>query len=398
MNAYRRRILQSGRTNVSMKLFARHKTFGSVFGIIMLAVLLAACGNPGGGAGSPPSGTTPQAATNGKNCTKVGVLLPETSTSPRWDTNDRPALQKDIQAIPGVTVDYANAEGDAAKQQTQADAAMTKGDCILVIAPSDASAAGAIVTKAKSKGIPVISYDRLIQSAALNYYVSFDGVQVGEIQGQYIVDHYKDYIKPGHTNVVMINGAQTDNNALLFRQGTLNKLQPLFDNKTLAKVYDQYTPNWSDQAAHTEMDGVLTAKQADVQIAYVANDSMANSVIASLKAKKLNGKVLVTGQDATVAGIQNILTGDQAMTVYKAIPKEAQAAADLVKALHDGTDTSTLTKGITIKTQDGTAIPSILETPVAVDKSNIASTVIADGYVTKAQVCQNLPAGAGGIC
>jgi D-xylose transport system substrate-binding protein len=146
------------------------------------------------------------------------------------------------------------------------------------------------------------------------------------------------------------------------------------------------------------MEGVLTAQQNNLQIAYVANDGMAGTSIAALKAKKLNGKVLVTGQDATVAGIQNILTGDQNMTVYKAIDKEAQGTADLVKALHDGTDTATLTNGATTKTKDGSAIPSVLEVPVSVDKTNVQSTVIADGFVTLSDACQGLPKGAGGIC
>ena len=115
-------------------------------------------------------------------------------------------------------------------------------------------------------------------------------------------------------------------------------------------------------------------------------------------AQKLNGKILVTGQDATAAGIQNILTGDQSMTVYKAIDKEAQATADLVKALYDGSDTASVTKGATTATSDGTAIPSVLETPVAVDKTNIKDTVIKDGFVTVSDVCKGLPAGAGGVC
>jgi D-xylose transport system substrate-binding protein len=137
-----------------------------------------------------------------------------------------------------------------------------------------------------------------------------------------------------------------------------------------------------------------------VAVAYVANDGMANNVIAALKAVKLNGKVLVTGQDATVAGLQNILKGDQAMTVYKAIPKEAMATAQLVAALSKGTATATLTNGVTVTVPitGGAAIASILETPVAVDISNIQSTVIADNYVTVAQICAGLPSGTGGIC
>ena len=382
-----------------MKLFDRkRKTFAILASMVLLALLASACGSANTGSSSSTPSTS---ANNGKGCKKVGVLLPETATSARWDSKDRPLLIQGIKnALPGATVDYNNAEGSATEQQNQANADLTKGDCILVLAPFNAQTAAAIVTKAKLQGVPVISYDRLVQSKDLAYYVSFDNVRVGELQGQYVVDHYKDYLKGSNHNVVMINGSQTDNNALLFRKGALNKLQPLYDNGTLKKIYDQYTPAWNNDTARTEMDGALTANGNNVQIAYVANDGMANSVIASLKAQHLNGKVLVTGQDATVAGIQNILTGDQSMTVYKAITKEAQATAQLVAAISNGTDTSSLTSGSTTKTSDGGSIPSVLETPVAVDKSNIASTVIADGFVTKADVCKGLPAGTntGGIC
>lgn len=373
-----------------MKLFTR-KRLSALLGVVLISLLLAACGN------SAPTNTTPAGGQNGKGCTKVGVLLPETASSARWDGNDKPELSQRIKAVTGQDVDYYNAEGDDAKQQTQADAALTKGDCILVVAPKNASTSAAIVAKAKARGVPVIAYDRLIQSKDLNYYVSFDGVKVGEIQGQYIVDHYADYTKSAN-NLAMINGSQDDNNALLFYQGATSKLQPLIDSGKLKKVYDQYTPAWDNDKARTEMDGVLTSQNNNIQIVYVANDGMANSVIAALKAKKLNGKVLVTGQDATVAGIQNILTGDQAMTVYKPIPQEAQATADLVKALKDGTDTASLTNGVVTKTQDGGSIPSILKLPIAVDKTNIKDTVIADKFVTVEQICANLPKGTGGIC
>lgn len=383
-----------------MKLFS-HKPLQVIFGLVLIS-LLAACGNSGStttSSGTPSSGGSGggAAGANGKGCTKVGVLLPDTASSARWDGKDKPLLTQKIQAISGVTVDYSNAEGDATKQQSQAEADLTKGDCILVVAAQDSDAAAAIVAKAKAQGVPVIAYDRLIQSKDLAYYVSFDNVKVGTLQGQYIADHYKDYVK-GSNNTAMINGSETDNNAILFRQGALSVLQPLFDSKALTKVYDQYTPNWDNGKAQTEMEGILTAQQNNLQIAYVANDGMAGTSIAALKAKKLNGKVLVTGQDATVAGIQNILAGDQSMTVYKAIDKEAQGTADLVKALHDGTDTAGVTNGATIKTKDGTAIPSVLEVPVAVDKTNIQSTVIADGFVTVSDVCKGLPKGAGGVC
>ncbi|HJT58413.1 MAG TPA: substrate-binding domain-containing protein, partial [Ktedonobacteraceae bacterium] len=283
----------------------------------------------------------------------------------------------------------------------QAQADLTKGDCILVVAPSDSVQAAAIVTAAKQKSVPVIAYDRLIYTNDLNYYVSFDNTKVGQLQGQYIADHYKSYVSPGHNNMVMIDGAQTDNNALLFKKGAHDILDPLVSSGALKNVYEKFTPNWDNPTAQTEMQAALTANQNNIQIAYVANDGMAGTVIAALKAVKLNGKVLVTGQDATVAGLQSILEGDQSMTVYKAINKEAMATAQLVAAISNGTDTSSIVNGqTTVPITGGGNIPSVLETPVAVDKTNIATTVIADGFVTKDQLCSGLPAGlnTGGIC
>jgi D-xylose transport system substrate-binding protein len=384
-----------------MKLFGQgRRVFAMMTGILVFSLLLAACG------GTTTTGTTPTAGTsvgpNGKNCKKVGVLLPETATSARWDGKDRPLLQQLIpQQLPGATVDYNNAQGSADTQQTQAQAALTKGDCILVVAPSDSIKAAAIVSAAKAQGVPVIAYDRLIYSNDTNFYVSFDGVAVGKLQGDYIAAHYQSFVTANGTkNTVMINGSQTDNNALLFNKGAHQGLDPLFSSGALKNVYEKFTPNWDNATAQTEMQAALTANQNKVAVAYVANDGMANNVIAALKAVKLNGKVLVTGQDATVAGIQNILKGDQAMTVYKAITKEAMATAQLVAALSNGTDTASLTSGqtTTVPVTGGAAIPSILETPVAVDKTNIQSTVIADNFVTVADICAGLPSGTGGIC
>lgn len=372
-----------------MKLFGRasHKMLLTACSVI-LALTLVACGSANSGtAGS----STPTGPSNGKGCKKVGVLLPETATSARWDNNDRPLLQQGIPAsLPGATVDYNNAEGNADTQLSQAEADLTKGDCILVVGAVDSVAAAQIVAKAKAQGVPVIAYDRLIQSKDLAYYVSFDNVAVGKIQGQYISEHYKDYVTSGHINTVMINGAQTDNNALLFYQGATSVLQPLFDAGNLKKVYDQYTPGWDNPTAQTEMEGALTANKNDIQIAYVANDGMANSVIAALKAVKLNGKVLVTGQDATVAGIQNILTGDQMMTVEKNFALEAKGTADLVAAISNGTDTSSLTNGATTKTSDGAEIPSVLETPQAIDHTNFQQ-VVTDKVASAADICKGLP-------
>jgi D-xylose transport system substrate-binding protein len=386
-----------------MKLFGQRRSmFAMVAGILVFSMLLAACGST-----STTTGTTPTAAAApGKGCTKVGVLLPETATSARWDGQDRPLLESLIpKQLPGATVFYDNAEGSADTQQTQAQADLTKGACILVLASVDSIKSAAIVSAAKAQNVPVIAYDRLIYSKDLNYYVSFDNTRVGALQGQYIAAHYQSYVTANGTkNTVMINGAQTDNNALLFAAGAHSALDPLFSSGALSKVYEQFTPGWTNSTAQTEMQAALTANSNKVAIAYVANDGMANNLIAALKAVKLNGKVLVTGQDATVAGIHNILAGDQAMTVYKKIQLEANATAQLVAAISMGTGTSTLTAGVTTKippgngTASGVLIASVLEVPVAVDKTNIASTVVADGFVTVAAICKGLPSGTGGIC
>ena len=377
--------------------------FTMMAGILVFSLLLAACGSSNtGSSGTTPTTGSSSVGPNGKGCMKVGVLLPETATSARWDNNDRPALQADIPAqLSGATVLYNNAQGSADTQQTQAQADLTNGACILVLAPVDSVKAASIVAAAKAKGVPVISYDRLIWSNDTNYYVSFDGVAVGKLQGQYVADHYQSFVtKNGTKNTVMISGSQTDNNALLFSKGAHQALDPLFASGALKKVYEKFTPGWDNATAQTEMQAALTANGNKVAVAYVANDGMANNVIAALKAVQLNGKVLVTGQDATVAGLQNILKGDQAMTVYKAIPKEAMATAQLVAALSKGTDTTSLINGttVTVPISGGANIPSVLETPVAVDISNIKSTVIADNYVTAAQICAGLPSGTGGIC
>jgi D-xylose transport system substrate-binding protein len=231
------------------------------------------------------------------------------------------------------------------------------------------------------------------------YYVSFNNEKVGELQGQYVADQLAAGtmgLKRG-ANLVMINGAQTDNNALLFRKGALSKLQPLIDKGDLKLVFDQYTPNWDNARAQSMMEGVLTKNSNNVQIVYAANDGLANTIIAALRVQNLNGKVLVTGQDATLTGIQNILSGDQGMTVYKPIAREAKATAKLVAALSRGEDTSSLINGKT-ELKGGQSIPSLLETPIVVDQKNVADTVIKDGFLTKEEICKGSTAKAGSVC
>jgi len=356
------------------------------------ALLVAACG----GSGS----TSTAAIVNGKNCKHIAFLLPESATAARWEAADHPDVVAAVtKYLPGATVDAPNAQGVAATQQTQAESELSKGACILILAPVDSSAAATIVTEAKAKNVPVISYDRLTYSDSLNYYASFDGNAVGVAQGTYIKDHYQQYVTSnGNNNLIMINGSDTDNNAHLFGAGAHSILDPLITAGSLKKVYEQFTPGWDNSTAQTEMQGALTANHNQVAVAYVMNDGMANTVIAALQKVGLAGKVLVTGQDAEAAGIRNILLGYQSMTVYKPISKLADSVGQLVAAISNGTDTSSIANQ-QVKNPNGAAsIPSILNPVTSVDINNIKTTVVADGFVKTADICTGVPSGAGGVC
>jgi D-xylose transport system substrate-binding protein len=356
-----------------------------------VTLLLVACG-------TSSSGTA--AIKNGKNCKHIGFLLPESATAARWEAADHPDVVAAVQKyLPGATVDAPNAQGVAATQETQAEAELTRGACILIVAPVDSTAAATIVTKAHAKNVPVISYDRLIYSDQLDYYASFDGFAVGVAQATYIKNNYQKYVtQNGNNNLIMIDGSDTDNNAHLFGNGAHSILDPLIASGALKKVYEKFTPGWVNATAQTEAQAALTANQNKVAVMYVMNDGMATTVIAALKAVHLAGKVLVTGQDAQASGINNILLGYQSMTVYKPIKKLADSVGQLVAAISNGTSTTSIANQ-QVQNPNGTAkIPSVLNAVVEVDISNIATTVIADGFVSKADVCTGVPAGTAGVC
>ncbi len=385
---------------------ARRSYFAPLVAGIAFVLLLAGCGGssatntPGSSSavGSPAAsggGTSASANTfsAGKGCKHVAFLSPDTTAGGRWEAYDHPLTETAVKAaLPGVTFDAVNAQNSTDTQLTQASSELTKGACILIVVAVDSTAAASIVQKAKASNVPVIAYDRLIQDNDLAYYATFDNVKVGQTQAQYIKDHHKK-----GDNVAMINGSQTDNNALLFAQGAHDILDPLFASGELHKVYEQYTPGWTAATAQTEMAAALTANNNNIQVAYVANDGMADAAVAALKAQNLNGKVLVTGQDAELAAVRDILTGDQSMTVYKPIKKLADSVGKLVAAISNGSSTAEIVTGQS-KTTGGATIPSIFNQVTAVDKSNVATTVVADGFLSKADLCKDLPAGTGGLC
>lgn len=344
-----------------------------------------------------PAATTAPAATANPAATataapaasaggKIAILLPETKTA-RYETQDLPNFKAKLTALGfDVTANliYSNANQDASAQQAQAEAALTNGAKVLVLDPVDSAAAASIADAAKAQGVPVISYDRLITgSDAVTYYISFDNVQVGALQASSLITALGSMAKP---TIVMINGSPTDNNAKLFKQGAHSIFDPLVTagKLTIAKEYD--TPDWSPDQAQTEMTQALTALGNKVDGVYAANDGTAGGAVAAMKAGGLTPLPPLTGQDAQVDAIQRILTGDQYMTVYKAIKPEAEAAAQLAfDLLGKTTVPASMINGTT--NNGKIDVPSILLIPVAVTKANVESTVVADGFWTAAQIC-----------
>lgn len=349
------------------------KTTGVAASFLALSLVVAACGDNDDDSSGSSDTATQKSGT-------IGLLLPETKTT-RYEAQDRPLFTDKVKALcADCKVEYQNADQSADKQLSQADALLTNGAKVLVLDPVDSAAAATIVAHAKAQNVPVISYDRLVKNAEVDYYISFDNEQVGRLQGQALLKKLTDDGTLSKGEVVMINGSPTDNNATLFKKGAHSVL----DGKaTITKEYD--TADWSNDKAQQEMEQAITALGKDKIVGvYAANDGEAGGAIAALKAAGLSKLPPVTGQDAEVAGIQRIIAGEQYMTVYKAIKPEAEGAAELAVALIQGT-TPPATQGTT---NNGTKdVPSILLTPVSVTKDNLKTTVFADNFVTKEEVC-----------
>jgi len=364
--------------------------------LVITATALTACGSAATPAPTAmPAPTTAPAATAAMPAAtattaapaagKIAILLPENHT-PRYETQDLPNFKAELTSL-GFDVAnnliYSNANQDATTQQSQAEAALTNGAKVLVLDPVDSAAAAAIADAAKAQNVPVISYDRLITgSANVNYYISFDNVQVGKLQATALMTALSSVTNP---TIVEINGDPADHNATLFKQGAHSVFDPLVTagKLTIGKEYD--TPGWDNTKAQDEMTQALTALSNKVDGVYGANDGMAGGAYAAMKAAGLK-PVPMTGQDATVGGLQYIISGIQYMTVYKAIKPEAVAAAQLAYDLATGT--AVPASMVTGTTNNGKVdVPSILLTPVAVTKDNVETTVIADGFWKVSDIC-----------
>ena len=358
----------------------RHTLFALAAASVLAMGGLTACGDDEDEGGSGSSGGSAETTSGGGDAGKVAVLLPDSKSSVRWETVDRPFLQKAFDDA-GVEAEIVNAEGDKSTQQQQAEQAITNGAKVILMVNLDSGSGAAIAANAKSQGVKVIDYDRLtLNTDATDYYVSFDNEKVGQLQGQGLVDCLGS--KSG-AKVAVLNGSPTDNNATLFKNGYDGVINAKFDAKEWTEVDDQSVPDWDNQKALTIFEQMLQKADNKIDGVLAANDGLGNAAISAIKQRKLP-QVPVTGQDATVQGIQNIVAGDQCMTVYKAIKKEADAAAKLAIALAKGETPADETKPINNETKD---VPSVLLEPVAVTKDNIAEYIGEPDFPKKEEIC-----------
>ena len=340
----------------------RHVVAALVAGV--MAWSLAACGGDGEA---------------GADSFTVGLLLPSRAV-PRWEQSDKPLIEKRVKELcPRCTMAYANADNDAARQRGQVTSMITKGVEVLILDAADTRALRSSVQEARQAGVPVVAYDRLVEGP-ISGYVSFDGAQVGRLQGEALLKAMGDKANGG--NVVMMNGDPTSPNAAWYRSGTLSVLT---GKVKIARSYE--TLGWSADRAHVNMSAAIAALGPNrIDGVLAANDSIAAGVISALKSAGVRELPPVTGQDADLDAVRRIVKGEQYMTVYKPFKTEAAAAGDMAVALGRGEDirdvATTTTDSPT--TED---IPSVLLTPSTVTVDTIRQTLVKDGVYTIDQIC-----------
>jgi D-xylose transport system substrate-binding protein len=378
--------------------------------VLGLAAVASGCGGDDGtSTGAAGTGTS---ASGGACDKEIWVLLPDSASSPRWESDDRPYFDKSFNDA-GVEHTIVNAEGDAATQQSQAEQAIAADAGVIVLTSIDTGSGGAIIDSAKEAGVDVIEYDRFnTGSSGGSVYVSFDNVQVGATMAE-ILEPEIEALGKDPANVVELNGGEEDNNAFLFKDGYDATVQEHVSDGSWKLVADQFVPGWgANGEGQGIMEQILTDSNNKVDAVFAANDNLAQQAINALDAAGV-GPVPLSGQDASAAGIQNILLGNQTMTVYKPIAAEAEVAAKAALALCAGQDPSAVEPDfaaslspataeaidlntVGIKAADGKpadsptgegVVPYLALSPIGVTVDNIADTVIADNFRTIAEIC-----------
>jgi D-xylose transport system substrate-binding protein len=370
--------------------------------VTALAVVATGCGGDDddeGGGDTEAADDTGAAGGEGTCDKSIWVLLPDSATSPRWETDDRRYFEEAFEAA-GVEHNIVNAEGDPAQQQSQAEQAIADDAGAILLVSIDTGSGAAIIDQAKDAGVKVVEYDRFnTGGSGGDAYVSFDNVAVGAAMAE-VLEPVIDELPVDKPRVVMLNGGEEDNNSFLFRQGYAETVEAREEAGDWEIVADQHVPGWDNQEAQTLMEQILTDANNDVDAVFAANDGLANSAANALEAAGIEGAP-VSGQDATEAGIQNIVLGRQTMSVYKPIQAEADVAAKAALALCAGEDPTAITSEYEFQTIGITAadgqptespegegvVPYLALTPTPVTIDNIADTVIADGFRTVEEIC-----------
>ena len=381
------------------------KTSATLSLVLSAGLVLSACGSSkpsgstGGSSGSVPTITLSELNTTFAAMTKlkplasrgkgnIAVILPDTVTSARYTEFDAPYLTEALTTAGLTPAQFSvqNAQGSDATELTDAQEAITKGASVLVMDPLDSGVGAQIESYAKSHGVAVIDYDRLTLGGSRKYYVSFNNVEVGKLLGQGLVSCVSAWhvAKP---NVLVMYGAPTDNNATLFGDGYNSILNPLFSSGKWAKL-GSAAGTWDPPTAETEFQQQYTAHKS-INAVLSPNDENAAPIIHYLQTLHVKANSFpITGQDATLVGLQNILAGYQCGTVYKPIDLEAQAAAALAMYLRAAAKPpSSLVNGSTTDLQTKAQVPSVLLTPEWVTPANMAATVIKDNFVPAQQLC-----------
>jgi D-xylose transport system substrate-binding protein len=346
------------------------KTDKSLLLITLSLVLFTACVK------GPESGNTGRGAKAG-GPVRIGFSM-DTLKEERWQ-RDKALVEQRCKEL-GAQCEVLVADGSDATQINQAESFLTKGVDVLIVAPHNGQVAASIVEAAHKQNVPVISYDRLIRNADVDLYVSHQVVKIGQMQAQYALDHAP------RGNYVLIGGSQTDNNAILLTDGQMQVLQPAVDKGEIKIVTKQYAREWLASEALRIMEDALTKNNNDIQAVVASNDGTAGGAISAIP-PQLVGKILVTGQDASLDAVQRIVEGKQTMTVYKPIQPLAFAAVDSAIKLAKGDKVDTKDKINNGKID----VPALLFEPVVLDKNNVMQTVIKDGYHKVEDIYKNVP-------
>jgi D-xylose transport system substrate-binding protein len=338
------------------------------------------------GCGSESSGSSSSGGSGDGSSGSVALLMSDNNTA-RWFQQDVPNVTRAVKALsPDTKILSYNAENSPDKQLTQARTAIGQGAKVLVVVSVDPQAAASIVKLAHDADVKVISYEHQILKAPVDYYIGFDPLEVGHQEGKWMADNTKQ-----GDSIVLINGWNATSLSHVFRDGAMKYLDPLFKSGERKLVGEMFTPQWLAAKAQAETEAFLS-KGDKIDAVLAQNDQLAGGVIAALQGAGLAGKVIVTGLDSDLAALQRIVSGTQSMTIHPQFGKEADATAKIAVALLKGEEPPAEVVGNeTVDNGIGGTTPWIVAPTIAIDKSNI-QTVIDEGYVTKKQLCVNVPA------